>query len=92
MSALQLELDYIPLYQLILGKDTFFGRIYLENYYSLPTEDDFTALKQQAFIFIKSTWLIQYEISVFVKIWHECKYNQFVWRGCDYLTFMFWSS
>jgi oxygen-independent coproporphyrinogen-3 oxidase len=85
-EALALEPEHLSLYELTLGPDTPFGRRYKKGRPPLPDEAAMEAMEQAAYHTLEQAGLHRYEVSNFSRPGRECRHNQDVWQGGDYLA------
>lgn len=84
--ALALEPDHLSYYELTLGEDTPFGRLYAKGRPPLPGEEQVADLEERAWELIQKAGLERYEVSNFARPGRRCRHNQATWRGGDYLA------
>ncbi|KMY69027.1 hypothetical protein AAU61_05655 [Desulfocarbo indianensis] len=84
--ALALEPDHLSYYELTLGADTPFGRLYAKGRPPLPGEDELADWEERAWELVRKAGLERYEVSNFARPGRRCRHNQATWRGGDYLA------
>lgn len=85
-EALDLDIQHISAYSLIIEEDTPFGDMYAQGKdLNLPTEDKDREIYHFLVNKLNEFKFNQYEISNFVKTGFECRHNIKYWRCSDYL-------
>lgn len=86
-KALQLDVDHISSYALILEPKTQFYNLYRKGKLKLPNEDLGEEMYQHLLKKMENSKLIQYEISNFSKENHESLHNKVYWDNAEYYGF-----
>lgn len=86
-EALNLDIDHISSYGLILEPQTQFYNLYRKGKLDLPDEDEGETMYQLLMNTIQDSNLHQYEISNFAKVGHESLHNQVYWKNEEYYGF-----
>lgn len=86
-QALQLDIDHISSYGLIIEPRTQFYNLYRKGKLSLPDEDIGENMYKLLIDRIHRSELHQYEISNFAKKGHESVHNQVYWKNEHYYGF-----
>lgn len=84
-TALQLPVDHISAYSLIVEEDTQMGKWVSEGSVSLPDEDTVNEMQRMAVAKFEKAGLMRYEISNFAKPGSESRHNMAYWQDVDYL-------
>lgn len=84
-KAVELDVNHISVYGLIIEEDTIFYKWYKEGTLSLPSEETERKMYRECKRFLKDNEYFQYEISNFSKKGFESKHNLKYWEGKDYL-------
>ncbi|MFB0972450.1 MAG: radical SAM family heme chaperone HemW [Neofamilia sp.] len=85
-EALDLDIQHISAYSLIIEEDTPFGDMYAQGKdLNLPTEDEDREIYHFLVNKLNEFKFNQYEISNFAKTGFECRHNIKYWRCSDYL-------
>ncbi|MFC0137242.1 coproporphyrinogen III oxidase [Staphylococcus petrasii] len=85
--ALQMDIDHISSYGLILEPKTQFYNMYRKGKLKLPNEDLGADMYQYLMKSLASTQFHQYEISNFAKPGHESEHNKVYWLNEEYYGF-----
>ncbi|ARJ49895.1 radical SAM family heme chaperone HemW [Staphylococcus lutrae] len=86
-QALQLDIDHLSSYGLILEPQTQFYNQYRKGKLTMPDEDIGAEMYQYLMSRMKKSDLNQYEISNFAKKGHESVHNQVYWKNEGYYGF-----
>ncbi len=84
---LDLHPEHISAYALTLEHGTPFGRWAQKGMLPLPDPDLAADMYEWASETLESNGYVQYEISNWAKLDHECRHNLQYWRGLPYLAF-----
>ncbi|MCJ1656240.1 radical SAM family heme chaperone HemW [Staphylococcus sp. NRL 16/872] len=85
--ALQMDIDHISSYGLILEPKTQFYNMYRKGKLKLPNEDLGADMYQYLMKSLADTQFHQYEISNFAKPGHESEHNKVYWLNEEYYGF-----
>ncbi|MDP2363820.1 MAG: radical SAM family heme chaperone HemW, partial [Ignavibacteria bacterium] len=90
-TAIQLPINHISTYSLILERGTILNKMVLDKKVKMQSAeggDDYDAdLYETSIDFLLSKGFYQYEVSNFTKPGFECSHNNAYWRYRDYLSF-----
>ncbi len=84
-GVMDLGVDHISLYSLIVEDNTLLNRWHNKGLLELPSEDMEREMYHRAVDLLEDNGYIQYEISNFSKANYECKHNLVYWRLEPYL-------
>eukprot|EP01080_Neovahlkampfia_damariscottae_P008786 gene8786-734_t len=84
-EILKMKVSHISLYQLTIEKRTKMFKLFKENQFELPNEEESANLYEKTIEICKLYGLSQYEVSNFAKENFECKHNIHYWKCRDYL-------
>jgi oxygen-independent coproporphyrinogen-3 oxidase len=84
-EVINLGVEHISYYSLILEEGTLISKWYEEGSITLPSEDEERKMYHEAIEFLKSNGYNHYEISNFAKDGYECLHNLFYWKVKPYL-------
>lgn len=85
--AFELGTDHLSLYCLTIEENTKFYKLFLKGLLDLPDENAQTDMYDLAVDTAEKFGFLQYEISNFAKLGHECKHNLCYWRGEEYAAY-----
>ena len=85
--AIQMDIDHISSYGLILEPKTQFYNMYRKGKLKLPNEDRGAEMYQYLMNVLGETSFKQYEISNFAKSHHESRHNKTYWLNEEYYGF-----
>lgn len=85
--ALQLDIDHISSYGLILEPQTQFYNMYRKGKLTMPNEDLGEEMYQYLITRMHNSEMHQYELSNFGKIGHESEHNKVYWKNEGYYGF-----
>lgn len=85
--ALELDIDHISSYGLILEPQTQFYNMYRKGKLSMPNEDVGEEMYQYLITRMNNSTMNQYELSNFGKIGHESEHNKVYWKNEGYYGF-----
>jgi len=85
--AVDLPIQHISAYSLILERGTILNKMVLDGKVSMPTENHDSELYQFTMDYLSKNSFEQYEVSNFAKTGYECKHNLNYWNHNDYLSF-----
>lgn len=85
--ALELDIDHISSYGLILEPQTQFYNMYRKGKLSMPNEDVGEEMYQYLITRMNDSTMHQYELSNFGKIGHESEHNKVYWKNEGYYGF-----
>ncbi|MBF7016981.1 radical SAM family heme chaperone HemW [Staphylococcus durrellii] len=85
--ALELDIDHISSYGLILEPQTQFYNMYRKGKLSMPNEDVGEEMYQYLITRMNNSTMHQYELSNFGKIGHESEHNKVYWKNEGYYGF-----
>lgn len=86
-AVVDLGVEHISYYSLILEENTLMNRWYEEGRIKLPEDHMDRKMYHEGVNFLKSRGFKHYEISNFCKPGYECKHNLFYWQIRPYLGF-----
>ena len=86
-KAVELPINHISAYSLILEKGTILNKMVLDGKIKMSDEDHDADLYQFTIDFLEQNKFRQYEVSNFAKEGEECVHNNAYWRYKDYLGF-----
>ncbi|MGE5400023.1 MAG: radical SAM family heme chaperone HemW [Ignavibacteriales bacterium] len=86
-TALQLPVNHISAYSLILEKGTILNKMVLDGRVKLQDSDYDAEIYQLTIDFMRSHDFHQYEVSNYAKEGFECRHNKAYWQYMDYLSF-----
>jgi len=84
-TALQLPIDHISAYSLIVEEGTQMGKWVSEGSVTLPDEDTVNEMQRMAIAKFEKAGFMRYEISNFAKPGCESRHNMAYWQDIDYL-------
>jgi oxygen-independent coproporphyrinogen III oxidase len=83
--AVQLPINHISAYSLILEKGTILNKLVLDKIVTMQDNDYDADLYQHTIEYLTSHGFNQYEVSNFAMDGYECRHNNAYWRYRDYL-------
>jgi len=86
-QAIDLPIQHISAYSLILEPGTILNKMVLDGKVKLQSNDYDADLYEHTIRFLTGNGFIQYEVSNFAKDGYECIHNNAYWRYKDYLGF-----
>ena len=86
-QAVQLPINHISTYSLILERGTILNKMVLDGTVKIADEDYDAELYEKTIDFLTSNGFYQYEVSNFTKPGFECIHNNAYWHYTDYLGF-----
>ncbi|MGK9476447.1 radical SAM family heme chaperone HemW [Melioribacter sp. OK-6-Me] len=86
-QAIELPINHISAYSLILEKGTILNKMVLDGKIILQDEDYDAELYETTIDFLNSKGFLQYEVSNFAKPGYESSHNKAYWHYDDYLGF-----
>lgn len=84
---IELEVEHISFYSLILEENTLMNKWYHKGKISLPDEDIERQMYHDGIKLLKNNGYKHYEISNFAKEGYECRHNLFYWKLKPYIGF-----
>lgn len=84
-TVVDLGVEHISCYSLIIEEGTKFYKMYQEDKLILPSEDVERAMYKESIDFLKERGYKQYEISNFAKEGRECEHNKIYWNLENYV-------
>lgn len=84
-TAIELALEHISAYNLVIESETKFGELYSQNRLNLPSDEDQLQMYSILNEHMKNASYRRYEISNFSKPGFECRHNLKYWTGKPYL-------
>lgn len=85
--AMELPINHISTYSLILERGTILNKMVLDGKVTLQDEDYDAELYEMTIDSLTQKGFLQYEVSNFTKAGYECRHNNAYWRYKDYLSF-----
>ena len=85
-SAINLNIEHISLYDLILNENTALYAKIQNKELTLPDEDEIYDALNDAKQLLKKAGYIKYEISNYAKIGFRCKHNMIYWQQKEFLA------
>jgi len=86
-GALELDLDHLSMYSLIIEEGTGFGALAAKGKLPLPDDDTAADMFEIARTSAAAAGFTQYEISNYAKPGRECRHNIHYWKNEQYLGF-----
>ena len=86
-TAIQLPIQHLSAYSLILERGTILNKMVLDKKVIMQDDDHDADLYEVTIDFMNENDFIQYEVSNFTKPGFECRHNNAYWRYRDYLGF-----
>jgi oxygen-independent coproporphyrinogen-3 oxidase len=86
-QAIDLPIQHISAYSLILEPGTILNKMVLDGKVKLQSDDYDADLYEHTIKFLTGNGFLQYEVSNFAKDGYECIHNNAYWRYKDYLGF-----
>jgi oxygen-independent coproporphyrinogen-3 oxidase len=86
-QAIQLPVNHISAYSLILERGTILNKMVLDGKAKIADEDYDAELYKSTIDFLTSEGFLQYEVSNFSKPGYECVHNNAYWHYNDYFGF-----
>lgn len=83
--VLELDIEHISLYGLIIEEGTLINKWYKKGLLKLPSEDSERYMYHKSIDLLENKGIIQYEISNFSKLYKQCKHNLIYWKVKPYL-------
>jgi len=84
-QAIQLPINHISTYSLILERGTILNKMVLDGKIKMQSDDHDADLYETTVDFLTQNGFYQYEVSNFTKPGYECKHNNVYWQYKDYL-------
>lgn len=84
-SVLELDIEHISLYGLIIEEGTLINKWYKKGLLKLPSEDAERYMYHKSIELLENNGILQYEISNFSKPYKQCKHNLIYWKVKPYL-------
>ncbi|HCY74317.1 MAG TPA: coproporphyrinogen III oxidase [Ignavibacteriales bacterium] len=86
-TAIQLPINHLSAYSLILERGTILNKLVLDKKVTMQDDDYDADLYETTIDFLVSNGFYQYEVSNFTKPGFECIHNNAYWRYREYLSF-----
>jgi oxygen-independent coproporphyrinogen-3 oxidase len=86
-KAVELPVQHISAYSLILERGTILNKMVLDGKVSIQDDDYDADLYEMTINFLEANGFVQYEVSNFTKPGYECRHNNAYWRYREYLSF-----
>lgn len=85
-NVVELEVEHISCYSLIVEENTAFYKMNLESKLTVPSEEIERQMYEYAVNFLKNKYFHQYEISNFSRKNFECRHNLTYWNLDEYIA------
>jgi oxygen-independent coproporphyrinogen-3 oxidase len=85
-NIVELEVEHISCYSLIVEENTVFYKMNLESMLTVPSEEIERQMYEYAVNFLKKKYFNQYEISNFSRKDFECRHNLTYWNLNEYIA------